>query len=286
MSGHRIELNWRGTMVATLADLPPSAGGVVLVGINPAPRSVEAGHYYQGQLGKGLWRRLEAAGLLDRAGFQWEDDAFHAAGNGLTDIVKRPTPSANDLEPGELEAGAEALRENLERWKPGLVLFSFKETAQTLLGEISPGAGPLLVGLRTFLLTGPYAASALTSRNLAELRALLDGGAPGGGPPPEAMPLREPASRGGMQTQRVTNGDKESGKIRIPRESKRMLPKEKCTLTVILRGVPMEARYDPRIGPDMERSGVLRVGKVAMARIAVDQRLTLSCGMDGTVAID
>lgn len=258
----------------------------MLIGINPAPRSVEAGHYYQGQLGQRLWGRLEEVGLLHRSGNQWEDDAFHEAGNGLTDIVKRPTPSASDLEPGELGAGVKALRERLAAWKPGLILFAFKQPAESLLGEASPGTGPLLAGVPTFLLTGPYAASEVTTNNLDELRALLGGRTPRAVPQTETIPSLVPPSRGAMQTQRVTYGDMESGKIRIPKASKGILPKEKCTLTILLRGVRMEARYDPRTGPDKERSGVIGVGKAAMVRIPLDQRLTLSRLEDGTVTID
>src|SRR5712691_1489057 len=42
----------------TLPDIPPKPGGILLVGINPAPVSVAAGHYYQGRIGQRLWRRL------------------------------------------------------------------------------------------------------------------------------------------------------------------------------------------------------------------------------------
>jgi hypothetical protein len=51
--GFRVRLSWMGQLVDTLTDVPPAEGGIVLVGINPAPSSVEAGHYYQGQVGQG-----------------------------------------------------------------------------------------------------------------------------------------------------------------------------------------------------------------------------------------
>jgi len=53
-----------GRSDGTLPDYPPKPGGVLLVGINPAPPFVQAGHYYQGTIGRRLWRRLEGLGLL------------------------------------------------------------------------------------------------------------------------------------------------------------------------------------------------------------------------------
>ena len=44
---HRIVADWMGTTVETLADLMPASPRAVIVGVNPAPSSVAAGHYYQ-----------------------------------------------------------------------------------------------------------------------------------------------------------------------------------------------------------------------------------------------
>ncbi len=127
----------------TLPDIPPAPGGVLLVGINPVPTSVAAGHYYQGRLGQRLWRRLERVGLLESARPGAEDEAFARAGHGLTDLVKRATESSADLRKDELASGVDALREKIRAWKPGLVLFAFREPAQRLLGSsVAPGPGP------------------------------------------------------------------------------------------------------------------------------------------------
>lgn len=48
MTGHQVVEDWMGQEVTTLADLIPSPCRVLVVGINPAPASVAAGHYYQG----------------------------------------------------------------------------------------------------------------------------------------------------------------------------------------------------------------------------------------------
>jgi hypothetical protein len=83
-----------GVEVATLEDLLAEGLRAVCVGINPAPVSVAAGHYYQGRAGQRLFSRLRDAGVIPVGGGGYEDDAAFAAGVGFTDIVKRPTPSA------------------------------------------------------------------------------------------------------------------------------------------------------------------------------------------------
>lgn len=168
-------VNVVATPAATLADMPPREGGVLLVGINPAPPSVAAGHYYQSRLGRRLWKRLEALGLLDGAIPGKEDEAFARAGHGLTHLVKRPTKSAKQLTTKELTEGGQELREKIRSWRPGLILFAFKEPAVRLLGdrELAPGSGPEIEGVPTFLLSGPYASGADSDRVDVELSALL-----------------------------------------------------------------------------------------------------------------
>jgi double-stranded uracil-DNA glycosylase len=81
----------------SLPDRPCRPGGILLVGINPSTISAAKGHYYQGSNGKRLWKRLASLGLLSGVTKGLEDDAFVAAGNGLTNLVKRPTSRAAQL---------------------------------------------------------------------------------------------------------------------------------------------------------------------------------------------
>jgi len=248
----------------TLPDIAPQPGGVVVVGINPAPVSVAAGHYYQGSLGRRLWRRLERVGLLEDPVPGAEDEAFAAAGHGLTDLVKRPTTSSSELTDDELHGGVEALRAKLQEWRPGLILFAFKEPARRLLGKVSPGPGPAFDGVPTFLLSGPYAARAETERIDAELRELLgeDGDT--------------------ARSQPVTAKDLAAGRIRLPDTAKRLFPPERTDVEVILRGSRVQCRYDPRTGPDRERSAVLLVGKARLSELVrPGEVLRVSRGLGG-----
>jgi double-stranded uracil-DNA glycosylase len=258
----------------TLPDIPPEPGGVLLVGINPAPVSVAAGHYYQGRIGRRLWRRLERIGLLKDPLPGAEDEAFARQGHGLTDLVKRPTRTSTELTEDELRAGAEDLRAKIRDWQPALVLFAFKEPARRLLGEpIAPGRAAELEGVPTFLLTGPYARRVEAERIDDELRRLL--GQRGRKANDEAC------------SEHVTAADIDAGRIRLPRTAKRFFPSSKESIEIVLRGRRIDATYDPRLGPDRERSGVLRVeGKALASLVRANEILSVSRGPAGVVRLD
>ena len=171
---HRVRAEWMGEEVETLADLLRPGLRAVVVGINPSTVSVEAGHYYQGQLGKLLWRRLRTAGLLpeDARPGREDDDAF-AAGVGFTDIVKRPSARAHELSAAEFSHGRAALEEKLAANAPGLVIFTYKKSATALCGRF-PGHGFVpgieVAGIRTFVMPGPYEQADRAAESLAGLR--------------------------------------------------------------------------------------------------------------------
>lgn len=161
----------------TLPDLPPKPGGVLLVGLNPSPSSAARGHYYQGKLGRRLWQRLTTIGLLTGASPGLEDDAFVALGHGLTDLVKRVTPGLSGLTDNELREGASALEARVRQWRPGVVVFVFKEVAVRALGraDLQPGPCGEFAGATAFLLPGPYAKKSAADRVYASLRELQRG---------------------------------------------------------------------------------------------------------------
>jgi hypothetical protein len=87
-------------------------------------------------------------------------------------------------------------------------------------------------------------------------------------------------------SQPVTAVDKQNGRIRIPRAAKSLLPPTKADIEVLLRDTRISSSYDPRIGPDRERSGVLRVGKDVLDRLVhVGERLRITRGRGGVVRL-
>ena len=169
--GHRLTETWMGRDTLTLADLLRPGLQAVVVGINPSPVSVAAGHYYQGQLGQRFFQRLDEVGVIHLSAAAFEDDAAYAAGVGFTDVVKRPTRRATGLHPAELEHGRELLDRKLSRLKVPKVLFTFKSSAEAVLGPLArPGLQThTIAGAEVFVMPGPMAAGAITQRVLDEL---------------------------------------------------------------------------------------------------------------------
>lgn len=160
-----------GEQIETLEDLLRPGLRAICVGINPAPTSVRAGHYYQGRLGQGFYERLRRAGLLPRTP-GWEDDLAFERGIGFTDIVKRPTAKAAEVRPVEFEHGRALVCEKVEAAAPQFVIFTFKKTAEVLFGSIAGNgliAGRELGGAPIFVMPGPYAARAEVDQRLREL---------------------------------------------------------------------------------------------------------------------
>lgn len=303
--GFRATLVWRGSRVETLKDVPPQPDGILLVGINPSPPSVQAGHYYQGRLGRRLWARLERLGLIVSATHGREDEAFADSGNGLTDIVKRPTARASDLDDEELAYGAALVQEKIRSWKPALILFSFQAAALRLLGKSAKaGRGPLCEGVPSFLFSGPYAPAEQTAKIDRELLRLLHDlrGTSPVPPSDRARPVVTesvsestsanvseavlPGEAGILHSQRVTATDKTSGIIRFPKQAKILFPNTKSEVEIVLLGARVRGSYDPRTGPDRERSAVLRVGRDVLGTVRTNERLTVSRGAGGTVCLD
>lgn len=79
------------------------------------------------------------------------------------------------------------------------------------------------------------------------------------------MPTTITISNYAFRTQQVTGNDRKKGQIRIPystvAETKSLFPKAKKRVKVILRGQPMECAWNPKLGPDRERSGILHIGR-------------------------
>lgn len=178
---HRVVEDWMGSPVETLADLVPTKPRIVCVGINPAPVSVAAGHYYQGRLGQRLYDRLRQIGLLPERVDGWEDDEAVERGVGFTDIVKRPTASASDVTSAEFRYGAEVLGAKLQTWDAPLVVFVFKKAATRLLGPFhGNGFVPeLRVGMSAvYVMPGPYESREKADSTLGSLRTWLQDNPP------------------------------------------------------------------------------------------------------------
>lgn len=95
---------------------------MLLVGINPGLRSAEVGHHFAGH-GNPFWRLLHAAGLTPVLLAPTEDRRLAEYGIALTNLCARPTRSAADLRPAEIETGRRLLARKVARLRPRAVAF-------------------------------------------------------------------------------------------------------------------------------------------------------------------
>ena len=88
-----------------------------------------------------------------------------------------------------------------------------------------------------------------------------------------------------LRTQTVTAGDLRVGKIRIPHATKRVFPEDKATIEIELCGEMLTSRWDPKFGPDRERSGTVAVPREQLARLVrAGRELTVTIA-DGVIRI-
>ena len=108
--------------VTTLPDYLAPGLDIVLVGINPGAYSVRAGHYYA-RPGNRFWNAANQAGLFGEPLGPATDARVLEFGIGLTDVVKRPTPTARDLRAADYRRWAPVLKEKVRRVQPRIVCF-------------------------------------------------------------------------------------------------------------------------------------------------------------------
>jgi TDG/mug DNA glycosylase family protein len=147
------------------------------VGLNPSPVSVEAGHYFQGRLGRAFWGRLMVAQILPGdTEIETADDALAGLGHGLTDLHKIPS-ARDEASDTTLRAGVGPLWQKVAIWRPAAVVFVWKRVAEIVAARPVPEPwgqldGVALSGRPCFLMPGPYAPREQVDLGLTYLRNL------------------------------------------------------------------------------------------------------------------
>jgi len=181
------------TIADTLPDYLRPGLDIVLIGLNPSTRSVEAGHYFANPRNR-FWRAISASGLVGREVGPEDDAALLDMGIGFTDVVKRATPQASGLTAADYREDAPLLREKLLECRPAIACFHGATGYRAYLryAENTKDAGRIALGRqshtigdsRVFVLPNPSPANAryslqdLTSwyDELGRLREELKGG--------------------------------------------------------------------------------------------------------------
>jgi double-stranded uracil-DNA glycosylase len=113
---------------------------LVFCGYNPSLASGRSGHHYA-HPGNRFWRVLYASGITTRQYEPQEDEKLLDLGVGFTNLCSRPTRRADELTREEVQAGALALQEKLEHFKPRAVAYTgigvykwFRSTSKVVWG--------------------------------------------------------------------------------------------------------------------------------------------------------
>ena len=100
--------------------IDPARLEILLVGINPGVKSATSGHHFAGPSNR-FWKLLYQAQLVPEP-FTHEDDVrLPEFGMGVTNLVARPTPGIDTLEPREYIEGWTILEKKIEKFRPKIV---------------------------------------------------------------------------------------------------------------------------------------------------------------------
>lgn len=172
LAARRVEVDWRGERLTTLADRFPDSARAVVVVLHPTACGVEDGHHLHQRLGQQALRRVLSALDVD-PGDRRLDDALVAAGVGICTLVKRPAGNERQLQPGDVEHGRGQLLAALRERGVDLAICPFEPAARALAGRAVPPGVYDVDGLAVLRLAAPFAPTAERDAVIAVLRVEL-----------------------------------------------------------------------------------------------------------------
>lgn len=187
-NGHQIEITLNGRKVLTLEDILPNKPGlkVLFIAKTPAPKSVVAGHYFQGRQGQMFWRRLQEYNILPYCFGAYEDDKLLENGYGLTDIVKVPRDFGDEPSDADYISGTERIMDLIKLHKPKVIVFVYKRVLDQILKHkfhlgnkadygFNPGLEKLF-GCKVFVfpMPGTPCTSVQATQAMTELKCMLN----------------------------------------------------------------------------------------------------------------
>jgi TDG/mug DNA glycosylase family protein len=162
----------------SLPDLLRDGLDIVFIGINPSLFSVAQGHYFARKTNR-FWpafsRSILSAPARRALGVEqltpMHDVMLQDYGIGFTDVVKRATARADELDPGEFAAATRELVAKLERFQPRVACFHGMMGYRPFIRLHAPtqpppvlGQQPLRLGrTRLFVIPNPSPANAHAS---------------------------------------------------------------------------------------------------------------------------
>ena len=116
----------RISTMKTLPDHLRKGMKLVIVGCNPTESSVRTGHYYSGR-GNPFWPVLYETGVIPEPLEYRDDKRIIEFAIGLTDLVKRPTRTIEELTREDFAEGRIVLSQKLGEYVPHVVAFNGKD---------------------------------------------------------------------------------------------------------------------------------------------------------------
>ncbi len=124
----------------TVPDVIAPGLDVLFCGINPGLYSGAVGHHFA-RPGNRFWRTLHGAAFTPRLLTPDEERALLDFGLGITNLVRRATAGAADLEDEELKAGASRLAAAVAAFRPRAVAVLGVSAYRTAFGRADAGVG-------------------------------------------------------------------------------------------------------------------------------------------------
>jgi TDG/mug DNA glycosylase family protein len=160
----------------TLPDYLDHGLDLVFIGINPGLYSVRQGHYFARKTSRfwpGLSRSKLSAPMRQELGIEMlkpeHDSVLPRFGIGLTDVIKRPSANAGELNPNEFMEWSPSLLQKLKHYAPRVACFHgltgfrpFLKFALKVSDRVPVlGAQPELIGsTRLYVVPNPSPANA------------------------------------------------------------------------------------------------------------------------------
>lgn len=107
----------RDAVGKTMPDIIAPDLRVLFCGINPSVYSAVVGHHFA-RPGNRFWPALFASGWTPQVLAPRQDQTLLDFGLGVTNVARRATVAAADLNPGELEAGGRELEARVREFQP------------------------------------------------------------------------------------------------------------------------------------------------------------------------
>src|ERR1700753_4078813 len=111
----------------TLPDHLRKGMKLVIVGCNPTESSVRVGHYYAGR-DNPFWPIMFESGVMPEPFDYHDDKRVIEFAIGLTDLVKRPSKTVEELKREDFAEGRIVLSQKLEEFAPRVIAFNGRLT--------------------------------------------------------------------------------------------------------------------------------------------------------------